>query len=963
MHSSDTPTTSGRDASAGIADEAGAQDAFAPSIGRFTASARTAFAAFLATLGNKFDPREVKLIGDAADHALHANARLKLNRVLLLELHAARRAGELTAEDDAARFAQFVERSLSNEFSAHLDRRYPALRPRLQRALDQQRVAIEALVARFAEDRHELTPLLGRVGGRLTALSLGQGDLHEGGQTVAKLSLEGGEVMYKPRSLRIDAALERFLGRVFEGASERIRVPDIIDRGDYGWAAFVTQRYCESDAELKVFYRGLGHWLAVLRLLGGTDIHLENLIAAGPTPIVVDVESLFAAMPDAKPSGLGNAHDVASAMVRGSVLRTGIVPLRTPALGFDGVDLSSAGALPDQQPKLQAPVIVDEGTTSARLQIVGLEMTPSLNRPSEQSKVVQYWDQIGDGFLEVSAHLRRLDADGALEPWLDEFEGCRVRAIRRSTQAYAEIARMLWHPASLHDEAAAIERARDLFVRNALVVAIAPSRPEEIIGEIDDLRHGDVPVFVAPLTRAQITAALTDWRAMRIELEEMTIRGALVATELNHGFDNPDKRDGRHHFARHPDAERIDERRRTLAADMVERLLRLAVRGSDGSATWITTEISSEGWLVQPLQSGLYFGLGGVAVALAGYLHEVECGRAIAVPEVPDVLDGALQALQLLDAAEAPATVGGFNGSGAQIWTWLTLADLLQRPALIAHARASAETLRQKGFSADRSFDIIDGSSGAIVPLLMLAEATGESHWLALAAEAGRYLEATAIVDERGAYWPPVFTEQPVGGFAHGALGVAWSLTRLTLAGAGDAADRVRWLALADAAFSFQESLYDETLGNWLDVRQWSREETFHTWCNGSVGIGIAAADLYARTGEARHLRSLRRAVAASQNQWGITHTLCHGDFSLHELLARASALDPAGCASDPAEPAVQIISSIEEQGGIVGGLARDAFTPGLMTGLAGAIHSLNRLHRDCTLPSPLLFERKPLAA
>jgi hypothetical protein len=39
--------------------------------------------------------------------------------------------------------------------------------------------------------------------------------------------------------------------------------------------------------------------------------------------------------------------------------------------------------------------------------------------------------------------------------------------------------------------------------------------------------------------------------------------------------------------------------------------------------------------------------------------------------------------------------------------------------------------------------------------------------------------------------------------------------------------------------------------------------------------------------------------------------------------------------------------------------MTRAAFTPGLMTGLSGAIHGLNRLHADCAVPSPLLFERR----
>lgn len=940
--------------------ETHASDAFARIIRHFTAPACASFADRLAAVAPKLAIEETALILSVAEEALCNSARLRLNRLLVLELHAAKLAGELDAADQAGQFAQFVGNALEPAFAEHLDRRYPPLRARLQRLLAQQADAIHSLVERFAADRQELTRLLGQPAGQLMGLSLGQGDLHAGGQTVARLSVEGGVVMYKPRSLRIDETLDAFLRVVFGDRANRVRVPQVIDRGEYGWAAFVAHRYCSGEDELRIFYRGLGHWLAVLRLLGGTDIHLENLIAVGPVPMVIDVESLFSIVPLMPPSGYGQAYDLAAAMIRGSVLRTGIVPYRTPALGFKGADVSAAGALPDQQPLVHMPIIVDEGTMSARVEVVSVDMISALNHPSPRPKVSLYWDQISEGFLEASAILHALDAEGRLAGLLIRFEGCRVRDVRRPTQAYVELGRMLWHPASLHDEDKAVERVRDLLERNAAMVPVAPSAPAEIMAEIDDLRYGDVPIFVAPLNRAQIDAVYADWRNMRIELEELTIRSALVATDLNQRIrDREDEVSGRFYAARRPHADRLEERRRKLAANAVERLLRLAVRGDDGSTTWITPEIGRSGWLVQPVYADLYFGLGGIVAALAGYQFEVVHGRASAVAGLEDAIAGALQVMRLMEATDKPQTVGGFSGYGAQIWAWLSLYDLQRDPELLAHAVSRAEALEQEGFEDDQLFDIIDGASGAIIPLLGLAEATGDTRWHALATRAARRLEAAAIIDERGARWPLAGASEPAGGFAHGAAGVAWSLARLVLTSAGDAADRVRWAALSDQAFSFQETLYDEAQGNWIDIRENAGENSFHTWCNGSVGIGLAAGDLYARTRHPRHLHTLRRAAAAARDKWGTSHTLCHGDMSLWELHVRAAELDPEGCGTDPDQATAQIISAIEEHRGMVGGLTRAAFTPGLMTGLAGAIHGLNRMHPECTLASPLLLERQ----
>jgi lantibiotic modifying enzyme len=314
--------------------------------------------------------------------------------------------------------------------------------------------------------------------------------------------------------------------------------------------------------------------------------------------------------------------------------------------------------------------------------------------------------------------------------------------------------------------------------------------------------------------------------------------------------------------------------------------------------------------------------------------------------------------MQAMEAGDKPQTVGGFSGYGAQIWTWLSLYDVQGRPEWLARAVSRAEALAQEGFDSDQRFDIIDGAAGAIVPLLGLADATGDARWRQLAAAAARHLESTAIVDERGARWPLAGEVEPAGGFAHGSAGFAWALARLVLEDAGDEADRQRWRALSDQAFYFQDALYDEAEGNWLDIRENAGDNSFHTWCNGSVGIGLAAADLYPRTGEPRHLHNLRRAFVAANHKWGASHTLCHGDLSLWELLVRASVLDPEGCTLDRDQATAQIVSAIEEHGGMVGGLTRAAFTPGLMTGLAGAVHGLSRMHPDCTLASPLLLER-----
>ncbi|MBO7941747.1 DUF4135 domain-containing protein, partial [Streptomyces sp. S9] len=135
-----------------------------------------------------------------------------------------------------------------------------------------------------------------------------------------------------------------------------------------------------------------------------------------------------------------------------------------------------------------------------------------------KDRSILFWKSLP--ISDTQAVLSKLAWALLLAPLLAAFEGCRARDVRRTTQAYVEVGRMLWHPASLHEEDKAIERARTLFSRSPS--AQAPS-PEQIAVEIDDLRYGDIPAFVEPLSAQRIQATVQEWRGMRIELEEMIV--------------------------------------------------------------------------------------------------------------------------------------------------------------------------------------------------------------------------------------------------------------------------------------------------------------------------------------------------------------------------------------------------------------------------------------------------------
>jgi len=254
---------------------------------------------------------EREAVVTAAAASLTETVRRKVSRVLLLELHAARVSGSLRGETSAARWTEFTERVSRMDFWLALSERYPTLLSRLAVLVSGRANAAYELGRRFADSRRQLAALVGDTHLDLIDVSFGAGDSHRSGRTVAILELGSSTVVYKPRPLAVDRALESFLGELFEvPAAERIRVPAVVNCATYGWSAFVGHRYCENTEELHTYYHRIGHWLALAGLFGTTDLHAENLIAAGPTPVVVDCETIFTPLRGVKPLGSGAAITV-----------------------------------------------------------------------------------------------------------------------------------------------------------------------------------------------------------------------------------------------------------------------------------------------------------------------------------------------------------------------------------------------------------------------------------------------------------------------------------------------------------------------------------------------------------------------------------------------------------------------------------------------------------------------------
>jgi type 2 lantibiotic biosynthesis protein LanM len=932
-----------------------------------------------------------------------------VRRVVLVELHAARLSGQLTAGDPRARWQEWVETLAAPGAWKKLTAPYPDLLPRLRVLIGNRGTAAGRFAERFATDRAVVARLAAGApttghqtaqdDAELVEFRPGAGDSHRAGQTVAVVGLTGGRVVYKPRSMRVDTALQKLLDRILaeEPAGTRIRVPRARPAtdgaGEYGWAAHVEHRYCRDDDELRAFYRGLGQWLAVMRLLGGSDLHSENVIADGPVPVVVDCETLFTPyhLPDV--STFGQATELAVELLGRSVLRTGLLPGRGAALALRGADISAAGGLPGQQPTARVATIVDHGTDRARLATVEVPAGgPSDHLPGPEPDLGRYWEHVVTGFTGLSRRIRALDDRGDLVEALAGFAGTPVRVVTRDTTTYGELMQMLWHPSALFEPEPAVARAVSLLARQAANRSGAPDDPQVIAAEVEDLRDGDVPMYTTSPgdgvlagprgtrwgePQDLVGSALRRWRMSDLGTDRKVIRATLVSAYLNEGWESPPP-----NVAPPVRASDLDLARRRAAASIMAELAGSAIRGRDGTVTWVAPMLDATGWSVLPTTVDVYNGAAGVAIVLAGYVREVECGRADPVPGLPELRDAVVRSWRMTEDALAgrrlspdvadlrarPDPPGGYLGLGGRIWAWLLLHRLGAVPGVLARQRAeAAAALLPEAVAADEAHDMLLGSAGALVPLLRLAEHTGNDRWRQVAGTIVAHLRKGAEAVDGGACWRNGPGTTATLGMSHGAFGIGWALARYAHA-TGDAAAAT----LAGEAFAWADGHYDLRQGRWRDPRGFP--EPPRGWCHGPPGFGLCAADLLA-TGAAAVVGGPGGVGSGGVGAWQdlldrainglwpegleLAFNLCHGDLGTWETVDRARAVGAELPDRDRADAVARILGGIVENGPATG-LTRDVFQPGLLIGSGGVAYQLLRLHPECDLPSVLLPDPGP---
>jgi type 2 lantibiotic biosynthesis protein LanM len=625
---------------------------------------------------------------------------------------------------------------------SHLFQTYPVLARLIAVAYRNWCEATAELVARLNRDRERLGSTIGagRLG-ELVECTMGMGDSHDHGRTVAMLAFGcGTRVVYKPKDLRVASAYMRLVRRLnCEGLEPPLATRRVVEGNGYGWEEFVGERACASAEEVHRFYVRMGMHARLIQLLDGVDFTGDNVIAAGDAPALVDLEALLT--PRIPVDGHSPVHTEALVRAFESPARGCLITAKI--LGERGRPAAELGALAPSaeclSPFKQRVVRVTDagpGLVDIYPEFPAFRVTPT--RDGVRVDSTEHFGDVITGYVAMGEHLRRLhpvlaDEDGPLS----RIGAVRVRCLCRNTHTYARMLQASLTPLRLRD---GVER--ELCLERMWKARF--TSPAVVAAEIEDLRDLDVPMFASRAGSSQLLkegAVLVEDLFAGTAADRLAERvRALPSTTCEHDRELIESV----LFTLAPTVRRltvpVTAEPRVRVPDWVSVAERV---GQEIVAASISTKAESKwvggncqpwsgSWGFGVIADDLYSGAAGIGLVLA------ELAAATHAPEFVEAASGALRGVnQRLGRAYAQTIVdpvahppGAMFGWGGQIYACDRGADLLGDESLRNGGTRLLLALAQSGatrcgelLARSGAWDVATGAAGLL--LAVLATTTG----------------------------------------------------------------------------------------------------------------------------------------------------------------------------------------------------------------------------------------------
>ncbi len=281
----------------------------------------------------------------------------------------------------------------------------------------------------------------------------------------------------------------------------------------------------------------------------------------------------------------------------------------------------------------------------------------------------------------------------------------------------------------------------------------------------------------------------------------------------------------------------------------------------------------------------------------------------------------------------------------------------------------------ERGMAVNHSLDVIGGNSGAIPVLLHLKRKYGlpifEKTALDCAneiVELGNWKDDICVWSSPKVHGVELDTP-PTTGYSHGASGIGVGLLE-----AYHFTKDKNYLRYGRGAFAFENALFNEEKGNWIDTRYPHKKRngqitgTFRAaWCHGAPGIALANLRASFLDEERRDFHLKMAGIAIETTKAALINkieeepnkdaTLCHGILGLSDIIyTYAQKVNDQNLMQFSAEMTSNYVSRFEDVISMPSGIVAGGYSPSVMVGHAGIGIHLLRLYSEAVINGPLMF-------
>lgn len=427
-----------------------------------------------------------------------------IRRAFILELNICEIQGVLAGDNKALRYKSFTNQFILFENRLNFFQKYPVLFRTVVNNLDQWAQCTHEFLTRLESDRVPIENIIGIPKDAKLKSIMVSGDTHNNGRSVFVIEFTNNKfLIYKPRNTSMELSFQKYL-EFFNAANSdlKLRCIGVLDRGVYGWVEYVPFIEQSSQAESDIYHYRLGFLNAIVFSINGVDIFFENLIASGPDPVIIDLETMFHTSIDTKSNkGPVNALQLS---LYDSIAGIGILPQPNQgATEAELFDISVMGAKKDARAPYNVSGVENFGCSDMRItEISGWineNKASSDDNFSHARKVSFLFDGLKDGLNFLLKNKELLGRNGGV---IDKcFINSRRRLIVRDTKIYGALQNDEAHPDLLRDQ---IDREwhwdnlwSDVLERPNLTLFIQ--------SELSQLKQGDIPYFSGAVDSLSVT--------------------------------------------------------------------------------------------------------------------------------------------------------------------------------------------------------------------------------------------------------------------------------------------------------------------------------------------------------------------------------------------------------------------------------------------------------------------------